>query len=107
MLNYSRQQVTASLLALLGRRFRLDAQCAAGESRRSSSTASGNSTEDPQRAKVRKYRADAAILLFGMMIYRRVALGDGEASMDESGEGANLHRTLFFAKAPIPTVSGA
>jgi len=102
MLNYSRRQVTASFLALLGCRFRLDAQCAAGEPTRSSSTASGNSAENPQRAKARKYRADAAILLLGMTIYRRAAVGDGEASMDESGEGASLHRTLFFAAGSDP-----
>ena len=100
MLNYSRRQVAASFLALLGCGFRLDAQCAAGEPTRSSSTASGNSAENPQRAKARKYRAD--ILLFGMTIYRRVAVGDGEASMDESGEGANLHRTLSFATGSDP-----
>ena len=102
MPNYSRRQVVASLLALLGCRFRLDAQSAASEPGRSSSTASGNSAENPQRAKARKYRADAAILFLGMTIYRRAAVGDGEASIDESGEGANLHRTLFFAAGSDP-----
>ena len=105
MLNYSRRQVAASLLALLGCRFRLNAERAAGEPASPSSSASANSAENPQRARARKYRADAAILLLGMTIYRRAAVGDGEASMDESGEGANLHRTLFFA--PIPNVPGA
>ena len=84
MLNYSRRQVAASLIALLGCRFRLDAQSAAGEPASPSSRGSANPAEDPQRAKARKYRADAAILLLGMTIYRRAAVGDGEASMDES-----------------------
>lgn len=102
VLNHSRRQFAASFLALLGCRVRLDAQSAAGEPTRSSSTTAGNSAENPQRAKARKYRADAAILLFGMTIYRRAAVGDGEASMDESGEGASLHRTLFFAAGSDP-----
>ena len=53
MLNYSRRQFGAYFLALLGCRFRLDAQSAAGEPTRSSSTASVNSAGDPQRANPR------------------------------------------------------
>jgi hypothetical protein len=102
MVIHSRRQFAASFLALLGCRFRLDAQSAAGEPVRPSSIASGNSAEDPQGAKARKYRADAAILFLGMTIYRRAAVGDGEASMDHSGEGASLRRTLFFAAGSDP-----
>ena len=44
----------------------------------------------------------AAILLFGMTIYRRAAVGDREAAVEESGEGASLRRTLFFAAGSDP-----
>lgn len=103
MLNhYSRRQFAASFLALLGCRFRLNAQSGVGDAATSSRTASGSSAEDPQRAKVRKYRADAAILFLGMTIYRRSGVGDGEALVEESGEGASLRRTLFFAAGSDP-----
>src|ERR1044071_5214318 len=120
MLNHSRRQFAASFLALLGCRFRLNAERAAGEPASPSSSASANSAENPQRARARKYRADAAILLLGMTIYRRggggggeglrgeggggrrAGGGDGEASMDDSGEGASLRRTLFFAAGSDP-----
>ena len=102
MLNYSRRQVAASLVALLGCRFRVDAQSAAGEPASPSSSGSANPAEDPQRAKARKYRADAAILFLGMTVYRRSAVGDGEAAVGESGEGSSLRRTLFFAAGSDP-----
>jgi hypothetical protein len=101
MLNYSRRQF-ASFVALLGCRFGLNAQPAAGELARSSRSASANPAEDAQRATARKYRADAVILFLGMTIYRRQAVGDGEAAVEESGEGANLRRTLFFAAGSDP-----
>jgi len=102
MLHCSRRQFSASFLALRGCRFRLNAQRAAGEPASPSSSDSANSAEDPQPAKARTYRADAAILLLGMSIYRRAAVADSEASMDESGEGLNHSRTLFFAAASDP-----
>jgi hypothetical protein len=37
-----------------------------------------------------------------MTICRRAAVGDGEATVEESGEGASLHRTLFFAAGSDP-----
>ena len=102
MLNYSRRQVAASFLTLLGCRFRLNAQSAAAEPARSFRSPSVNSAEGPEPAKARKYRADAAILFLGMTIYRRSAVGDGEAAVEETGEGANLRRTLFFAAGSDP-----
>jgi hypothetical protein len=65
-------------------------------------SASASSAEDAQRAKARKYQADAAILFLGMTVYRRSAVGDGEAALEESGEGATLRRTLFFAAGSDP-----
>jgi hypothetical protein len=37
-----------------------------------------------------------------MTVYRRSAVGDGEAAVEEVGEGANLRRTLFFAAGSDP-----
>ncbi|MCL5743487.1 MAG: hypothetical protein M1541_06095 [Acidobacteria bacterium] len=37
-----------------------------------------------------------------MTIYRLAAVGDGEASVEESGEGSSLRRTLFFAAGSDP-----
>ena len=102
MQNYSRRQVAASFLALLGCRFRLNAQSTAGEPASPSTKTSANPAADSQRAKTRKYRADAAILFLGMTVYRRSAVGDGEALVEESGEGATLRRTLFFAAGSDP-----
>ena len=102
MQNYSRRQVAASFLALLGCRFHLNAQSDAGEPAVASTGPADNSAAAPQRAKVRRYRADAAILFLGMTIYRRSAVGDGEASVEESGEGSSLRRSLFFAAGSDP-----
>lgn len=102
MRNYSRRQVAASFLALLGCRFHLNAQSATGEPAGSSRSPQTNPAEAAPRAKARKYRADAAILLLGMTVYRRSAVGDGEAAVEEVGEGASLFRTLFFAAGSDP-----
>jgi hypothetical protein len=37
-----------------------------------------------------------------MTLYRRSAVGDGEATVEETGEGASLRRTLFFAAGSDP-----
>lgn len=101
MQNYSRRQVAASFLSLLGCRFHLNAQSDAAEAATQSTSPSENSV-NPQRAKLRRYRADAAILLLGMTVYRRSAVGDGEASIEDTGEGPSLRRTLFFAAGSDP-----
>jgi hypothetical protein len=54
------------------------------------------------RTASRTYRADAVILLLGITVYRRPAVGGGQASLDETGEGASLSRTLFFAAGSDP-----
>jgi hypothetical protein len=102
MQNYSRRQVAASFLALLGCRFNLNAQSDAGEPATPSTSPSANSVEAPPGAKARRYRADAAILFLGMTVYRRSAVGDGEASVEDSGEGPGRRRTLFFAAGSDP-----
>lgn len=96
MQNYSRRQVAASFLALLS------AQSDAAEPAPPSASPSANSAEATQPAERRRYHADAAILLLGMTVYRRSAVGDGEASIEDTGEGPNLRRTLFFAAGSDP-----
>jgi hypothetical protein len=56
----------------------------------------------PSRITSRTYRADAVILLLGIAIYRRPAVGGGHASLEETGDGASLRRTLFFAAGSDP-----
>ena len=50
----------------------------------------------------RTYRADAIILVLGITIFRRAGVGGGQASLEETGEGASLRRTLFFAAGSDP-----
>jgi hypothetical protein len=59
-------------------------------------------SETPPRSTSRTYRADAVILLLGIPIYRRTNVGGGQASFEETGEGASLRRTLFFAGGSEP-----
>jgi len=56
----------------------------------------------PSRTQSRNYRADAVILLLGIPIFRRAGVGGGQASLEETGEGAALRRTLFFAAGSDP-----
>jgi hypothetical protein len=58
--------------------------------------------ETSPRSTSRTYRADAIILLLGIPIYRRAGVGGGQASFEETGEGASLRRTLFFAGGSDP-----
>jgi len=54
------------------------------------------------RRKVRRYRADAVILLLGIPLYRRTGVGGGQVSVEETGEGASMRTTLFFAGGSDP-----
>jgi hypothetical protein len=54
------------------------------------------------RTTTRNYRADAVILFLGITIFRRAGVGGGQASLEETGEGAALRRTLFFAAGSDP-----
>jgi hypothetical protein len=56
----------------------------------------------PSRVTSRTYRADAVILLLGISIYKRAGVGGGRASLEETGEGPSLRRTLFFAGGSDP-----
>src|ERR1700722_3608051 len=87
MRKYPRRGFTGLLLALLFR-----PGCT--NSRAMAST--------PSRTKVRRYRADAVILLLGFTIYRRAGVGSGEVSIEETGEGASTLRTYFFAGGSDP-----
>jgi hypothetical protein len=84
MQHLSRRELGQRLLALLLCRAAVRGQQA------------GRETGDPA---TRVYRADAAILLLGVPIYRREGVGGGRASI-EIGEGAS--RTLFFAAGSDP-----
>lgn len=80
-------------MALLGRPWhRVNAAAAAPQQQ-------PDSTEKPApvRIQLRKYRADAAILLLGITIFRRSGVGGGEASVEEAIDGTSRRRTLFFA----------
>jgi hypothetical protein len=85
MPKFSRRDLAKILLAPLFRSLQLNGQPAA-----SSRTAS------------RTYRCDAVIPFFGITIFRRTGVGGGQASLEETGEGADLRRTLFFAAGSDP-----
>lgn len=54
------------------------------------------------RSTVKRYRADAVILLLGMPIFKRPGVGSGQVSVEETGEGPQATRTLFFAAGSDP-----
>ncbi|MCU1238997.1 MAG: hypothetical protein JWP63_6964 [Candidatus Solibacter sp.] len=82
----SRRQLAVFLLAPLFRRIHGQSSNPGGASRIVSRT----------------YRADAVILFLGVGIYHRAGVGGGQASLEESGEGASLRRTLFFGGGSDP-----
>ena len=88
---FSRRGFTGSILALFFRPGR-----AHGGETPSTPVAS------PLRTTLRRYRADAVILLFGIALYRRSGVGGGQVSVEETGEGAEKRRTLFFAAGSDP-----
>jgi hypothetical protein len=87
-MKFSRRGFAGFLLAPL---FRLNGQA----------TGDGAAGAAP-RTQSRTYRADAVILLLGIPIFRRAGVGGGQASLEETGEGASLRRTLFFAAGSDP-----
>jgi hypothetical protein len=62
---------------------------------------SGETSAPPPR-QYRRYRADAVILFLGISIFRRSGVGGGEASVEETSDGAGDLRTLFFAAGSDP-----
>jgi hypothetical protein len=83
MRKFSRRELAALMLGLLFRPGRTAAQVGAGTT-------------------LRRYRADAVILLLGLPIYKRAAVGGGQVSVEETREGGQLRRTLFFAGGSDP-----
>jgi hypothetical protein len=59
----------------------------------------------PSCINSRTYRVDAVILLLGIAVYRRPGVGGGKASLEETGEGGSLRRTLFFAGGSDPALA--
>jgi hypothetical protein len=102
MRKYSRRGIAEFLLATLLRPLRIGGQSigtpAASLPPGPAERAAGASS----RTTSRTYRADAVILFLGISIYRRAGVGSGKASLEETGEGASLSRTLFFAGGSDP-----
>jgi hypothetical protein len=60
-------------------------------------------TQPPEpRSQACHYRADASILLLGITILRIRGVGGGQASLEETGDGASTRTTLFFAAGSDP-----
>ncbi len=62
----------------------------------------GNTATMDTRTVVKRYRADAVILLLGIPIFKRPGVGSGQVSVEEAGEGPQATRTLFFAAGSDP-----
>jgi hypothetical protein len=90
------------LLALLFRPLRLRGQSTAAAPASPPADPGESAVAVSSRVQSRRYRADAVILLLGISIYRRAGVGGGQASLEETGEGPLLRRTLFFAAGSDP-----
>lgn len=62
----------------------------------------GNSSSPDSRSLLKRYRADAVILLLGIPIFKLAGVGSGQVAVEETGEGAQARRTLFFAAGSDP-----
>jgi hypothetical protein len=103
MQEYSRRGAVGFLLSPFLRRLHLNTQSAgAAPATPPPQVAADRAAATQPRTTARTYRADAVILLLGIPIYRRAGVGDGKASLEETGEGATLRRTLFFAAGSDP-----
>lgn len=101
MRRHSRRGFTAFLLTLLGSPWRTGSRATAGEPASPQRPDAGEKTA-PTRTELRHYRADAAILLLGITIFRRSGVGGGQVSVEETTNGASTTRTLFFAAGSDP-----
>ena len=88
----SRRQFTNLLLAFLGVSWRTGSAQGTVPSERTATL----------RTQLRRYRADAAILLLGITILRIRGVGGGQASVEESIDGTSATKTLFFAAGSDP-----
>ena len=103
MPNDSRRDAIGFLLAPLLRCLHLNAQSAPTAPGTPPPPVPADSAAGAQpRTTARTYRADAVILFLGISIYRRAGVGGGQASLEETGGGATLRRTLFFAAGSEP-----
>src|SRR6267142_1170595 len=99
----SRRGVAGFLLrAPFSRPLRLNGQSTATAPAASRPSPGDSAAGALSRTMSRQYRADAVILCLGIPIYRRAGVGGGQASLEETGEGASLRRTLFFAGGSDP-----
>ena len=102
MLKFSRRDAVGFLLPLL-HCLRLQAQSPApAPGLPPPRDPADSATAAQPRTTARTYRADAVILFLGISIYRRAGVGDGKASLEETGEGSALRRILFFAAGSDP-----
>ena len=90
------------LLAILASPGRAGGRASAAEPASPPQPESGQSATTP-RIQVRRYRADAAILLLGITIFRRSGVGGGQASVEETRDGVSTRKTLFFAAGSDPS----
>jgi hypothetical protein len=102
MCKCSRRGFVNSLLATLFRPRNSNGQSTAAASPALTPSSPGARAVASPRSTSRTYRADAVILFLGISIYRRAGVGGGRASFEETGEGASLRRTLFFAGGSDP-----
>jgi hypothetical protein len=98
----SRRGFAGFLLAALLRPLRLNGQSTPTAPAAPPKGPGESAAAAPSRITSRTYRADAVILFLGISIYRRAGVGGGHASLEETGEGASLRRTLFFAGGSDP-----
>jgi hypothetical protein len=103
MRKYSRRGFAGCLLAMLFRPLNFKGQSTAAASAALPTPGAGtHAAGASSRSTSRTYRADAVILFLGIAIYHRAGVGGGRASFEETGEGASLRRTLFFAGGSDP-----
>ena len=103
MWEYSRRGFTGLILAFLFGPGRMNSRAMASTRMSSPQADPGASAAGSiLRTTVQRYRADAVILLLGIPLYRRSAVGGGQVSVEETGEGAQGRRTLFFAAGSDP-----
>lgn len=101
MRRYPRRGFTGLLLAVLGSFWRAGSQAISNPTASPQNPDSGEKGAT-SRTEIRRYRADAAILLLGITIFRRSGVGGGEASATETSDGRSTTRTLFFAAGSDP-----
>ncbi len=101
MKRYPRRGFLGGLLALLGSFWRTGARAQSAGPVPLGKPEPGEQAVTTQK-QIRRYRADATILLLGIPIYRRSGVGGGQASLEDASDGPATTRTLFFAAGADP-----